>query len=114
MMRGPRRGGAAQLGPVGDGMTVGEGIETGLTAMQASGDPAWATLSTSSLRALDLPRASCVVIVLADGHEPGEAAARQSARRWKREGRRVRVAHPPHDLDHRLLGRAPRIAEVAR
>ena len=47
------------------------------------------------LRALDLPIEVRDVIVLADGDEPGEAAAQDCARRWSREGRRVLVARPP-------------------
>ena len=57
---------------------VGEGIETCLAAMQATGHPAWAALSTSGLRALDLPDDVRDVIVLADGDDPGEAAARDA------------------------------------
>jgi hypothetical protein len=99
MMLGPCRGGAVRLAPVGDVLMVGEGIETCLAAMQATGRPAWAALSTSGLRTLDLPRNVRNVIVLADGDEPGEAAAQDCARRWKREGRRVRVARPPQGMD---------------
>ena len=53
------------------------------------------------------------MIVLADGDDAGEAAARDAALRWKREGRRVRIAHPPQGLDFNdmLLGRAPNIEE---
>jgi len=78
---------------------VGEGIETCLAAMQATGDPAWAALSTSGLRTLDLPDSVHDVIVLADGDAPGEAAALDCARRWKREGRKVRIARPPRGCD---------------
>jgi hypothetical protein len=116
MMLGPRRGGAVRLGPAGDALMVGEGVETCLAAMQASGGPAWAALSTSGLRALDLPLAVRNVIVLADGDDPGDAAAQDCAWRWKREGRRVRIARPPHGMDFNdlLLRRAPRIEEAAR
>ena len=76
MMLGPCRGGAVRLAQPGDVLMVGEGIETCLAAMQATGHPAWAALSTSGLRALDLPGDVRDVIVLADGDEPGEAAAR--------------------------------------
>ena len=55
MMLGPCRGGAVRLGRSGDVLMIGEGIETCLAAMQATGHPAWAALSTSGLRALDLP-----------------------------------------------------------
>jgi len=63
----------------GDVLMIGEGIETCLAAMQETGHPAWAALSTSGLRALDLPKAVRDVIVLADGDDPGEAAARDLA-----------------------------------
>lgn len=106
MMLGPCRGGSVRLGPSGDVLMVGEGIETCLAAMQSTGLAAWAALSTSGLRALELPREIRDVIVLADGDNPGEAAARDCASRWKREGRRVRIAHPPRGLDFNDLLKA--------
>ncbi|HET9904099.1 MAG TPA: toprim domain-containing protein [Xanthobacteraceae bacterium] len=116
MMLGLCCGGALRLAHAGDVLMVGEGIETCLAAMQASGHTAWAALSTSGLRALDLPREVRDVIVLADGDDPGEAAALNCAWRWKREGRRVRIARAPQGMDFNdlLLRRAPRIEEVAR
>jgi hypothetical protein len=116
MMLGPCRGGAARLAIPGDVLMVGEGIETCLAAMQASGHPAWAALSTSGLRSLDLPANVRNVIVLADGDESGEAAARYCALRWKRQGRSVRIARPTQGMDFNdmLLGRASRIEEGAQ
>ena len=113
MMLGPCRGGLVRLGEPGDVLMVGEGIETCLAAMQATGKPAWAALSTSGLRALDLPRAIAEVIVLADGDEPGEAAAQHCARRWQREGRSVRIARPPSGMDFNdlLKARNPALTE---
>jgi putative DNA primase/helicase len=113
MMRGTCRGGAVRLADVADVLMVGEGIETCLAAMKATGNPAWAALSTSGLRTLDLPGNIFDVIVLADGDEAGEAAARDCAWRWKREGRRVRIARPPRGMDFNdmLLDRAPLIEE---
>jgi putative DNA primase/helicase len=109
MMLGPCRGGAVRLGRPGEVLMIGEGIETCLAAMQATGHPAWAALSTSGLRALDLSATVREVIVLADGDDPGEAAARDCALRWMREGRHVRIARPPRGLDFNdvLLGRVP-------
>ena len=107
MMLGPCRGGAVRLGEPGAVLMVGEGIETCLAAMLATGNAAWAALSTSGLRSLDLPRDIRDVIVLADGDEPGEAAAKECAQRWKREGRRVRIARPPQGMDFNDLLRAP-------
>jgi hypothetical protein len=116
MMLGPCRGGAVRLGMPNDVLMVGEGLETCLTAMQATGHPAWAALSTSGLRALDLPADVRAVIILADGDDAGEAAARDRAWRWRREGRRVRIARPPRGMDFNdmLMGRAPCIQAGAR
>ena len=107
MMLGPCGGGAVRLAVADQSLMVGEGIETCLAAMQATGRPAWAALSTFGLRTLVLPAEVRDVIVLADGDEPGEAAALDAARQWKREGRRVRIARPPRGMDFNdvLLGR---------
>jgi putative DNA primase/helicase len=115
-MLGRAAGGAVWLAEPADGLMVGEGIESCLAAMQATGHPAWAALSTSGLRSLELPKDVHDVIVLADGDEAGEAAARDSALRWKREGRRVRIARPPQGLDFNdmLLRRVPRTEECAQ
>ena len=96
-------------------LMVGEGIETCLAAMQETGHPAWAALSTSGLRTLDLPKSVRDVIVLADGDVPGEAAARDCGLRWKREGRRVRIARPPRGMDFNdmLVSRLSLLAEGA-
>jgi putative DNA primase/helicase len=99
MMLGPCRGGVVRLAEPGNLLMVGEGIETCLAAMQVIGCPAWAALSTSGLRALDLPKTVSEVIVLADGDDSGEAAALDCAMRWKNEGRRVRIARPPKGMD---------------
>jgi hypothetical protein len=109
MMLGPCRGGAVQLAVPGKVLLIGEGIETCLAAMQATGLPAWAALSTSGLRSLDLPNVA-EVIILADGDEAGEAAARSAARRWRLEERRVRIAHAPqgYDFNDLLLGLGPK------
>jgi hypothetical protein len=79
--------------------------------MQATGIPAWSAMSTSGLRALDLPAEIHKVIVLADGDDPGEAAARDCARRWLPEGRLVRIARPPRgrDFNDLLVDRAVQV-----
>jgi putative DNA primase/helicase len=108
MMLGRCRGGAVRLSGSGDELAVGEGIETCLAVIQATGSQAWAALSCSGLRGLDLPASIGEVLVLADGDKPGEAASRDCARRWKREGHLVRIANPPQGLDFNdlLLGDA--------
>jgi hypothetical protein len=109
MMLGPRRGGAVHLAKPRDCLMVGEGIETCLSVMQATGDPAWAALSATGLCSLELPPDVRNVIILADGDDAGERAVRDATLRWKSEGRRVRIARPPRGLDFNdmLTGRTP-------
>lgn len=98
-------GGAVKLAPPSEHLLVGEGIETCLAAMQATGVGAWAALSTSGLMNLELPPEVRRVTVLADndpvnpktGVKPGEAAARAAASRWRNQGRAVAVATPPDE-----------------
>jgi putative DNA primase/helicase len=99
MMLGPCRGGAVRLGIPSNPLMVGEGVETCLAGMQATGLSGWAALSTSGMRVLDLPPVVREVIVLADGDEAGEMAAKTAALRWRREGRLVRIARPPAGMD---------------
>lgn len=110
MMLGACRGGAVRLGQAGPVLLVGEGIETCLSAMQAAGIPAWAALSTAGLRTLVLPVIVRELIVLADGDEAGERAARDCAYLWKREGRSARIARAPPGMDFNdmLNARAPK------
>ncbi len=92
-------GGAVRLGPAAPVLIVAEGVETALTAMQATGIAAWAALGTAGLRNLILPPPPLArrVIVAADNDASGAglAAADAAARRWRAEGREVRIAHPP-------------------
>jgi putative DNA primase/helicase len=90
-------GGAVRLAAAAEVLLVGEGVETCLSAMQATTLPAWAALSTSGLVALNLPSIVRHVVILADHDRSGagERAARTAAQRWIAEGRRVRIAMPP-------------------
>lgn len=109
MMLGPCRGGAVRFGDAsGSNLLIGEGIETCLSAMKATGRPTWAALSASNLGSFDLPSQIRDVVVLADGDERGEQAAQQAAIRWRRQGRQVRIACPPrgYDFNDMLLGRS--------
>ncbi len=107
MMLGPCSGGAARLGPADASLMIGEGIESTLAVVKATGRPAWAALSTSGLTGLQLPMTVREVTVLADGDDAGERAARSCANRWADEGRRVLIARPPRGLDFNdmILGR---------
>jgi putative DNA primase/helicase len=109
MILGPARGGAVRLAPLAEKLMVGEGIETCLSAMEATGIGTWAALSTSGLKALVLPPVVREVIILADNDAAGIGAAEAAARRWYAEGRRVRIALPPKagaDFNDLLRGAA--------
>lgn len=99
MMLGPCRGGAVRLGAASSPLLIGEGIETCLSAMQATGHSAWAALSASGMRALALPDHVREVVILADGDEPGVRAAAKAANRFAAERRRVRIAQAPTGTD---------------
>lgn len=91
------RGGAVRLAAHDGELIVGEGIESTLSAMQASGLPGWAALSTSGLASLDLPPDVRAVTIAADNdiNGAGQRAASAAAARWVGERRAVRVALPP-------------------
>lgn len=117
-MLGRAAGGAVRLAPAAETLLIGEGIETCLTVMQATVQPAWAGLSTAGLMTLALPPIARTVFILAD-HDisgAGERVARIAAARWLAEGRRVRIAMPPEpgsDFNDIFVGRAcALIAEV--
>ena len=93
------RGTAIRLSPVAEELLVGEGIETTLSAIQITGRPGWAAGSAAMMRELELPASVKTVIILADGDDPGEQAAISSARRWLREGRRVKIVRAPRGSD---------------
>jgi hypothetical protein len=94
---GPAKGTAIRLSPLAEELLVGEGIETVLSAIQATGKPGWA--AGGLLRDLLLPPEVRRVVILADGDAPGERAATAAATRWIREKREVRIARAPSGKD---------------
>jgi putative DNA primase/helicase len=95
---GPIWGGAIRLDPVAPELAIGEGIESSASAGRLMGLPAWAAISAGNLaRGLVLPPEVRAVVIAADPDPAGEAAARDAALRWSREGRRVRIARPDQD-----------------
>jgi phage/plasmid primase-like uncharacterized protein len=90
---------------------IGEGVENCLSAMQATGLPAWSAISASFMESLRLPELVREIIILADHDRngAGQRAAARAARRWVQEGRRVRIALPPEagtDFNDILTGRS--------
>jgi putative DNA primase/helicase len=118
LFRGPVGGGAVRLGTIcpDDWLVIAEGIETTLSVMQATGLPGWAALSASGIKKLVLPQEVRSVLIAADNdaNGAGAAAAHDTARRWRSEGRRVGIPMPPDvgtDFNDLLLGRG-RVGEA--
>jgi len=98
MMLGPMWGGAVRLTPdaaLPRELVIGEGIESSASAGLLLGLPAWAALSAGNLGGgLILPDAVRVVTIAADADPVGQREAQQAARRWRAEGRTVRIVAP--------------------
>jgi hypothetical protein len=101
MMLGDCRGGAVRLGQITEDGVLGisEGIETGLAAMQTFGVPVWAALSTTGMRALQLPDTVKRAVIFSDMDSDGQAAAKDLAHRLYNENRRCSIALPKHGDD---------------
>lgn len=103
MTLGPVGGFACHLAPAAPVMAVSEGIETGLSVQLSTGLPTWAALSSGGIRKLILPplplAAEVIIAADNDSNGCGQHAAHEAASRWTKEGRRVRIALPPEDLD---------------
>ena len=101
-----------RLAPVlDDAVLIGEGVESTGAAIRVLDwhGGAWATLSTSGLRAVELPVEVRRVVIAADRdvEGAGQKAAAQLAERLRAEGRRVRIFVPEtigHDFCDELNG----------
>jgi uncharacterized protein (DUF927 family) len=77
-------------------LLLGEGVETVLTVMEATGFPGWATLGTSGLINLDLPDIVTEIILLAENDGgPNEKALNKALPSLIARGIEARVARPP-------------------
>ncbi len=99
MSLGPVAGGAVHLAKANGRLAVSEGIETGLSVLQATGIPTWAALSATNMVNVILPPGIRDVILAPDGDEAGEMGAQQAARRFVQEGRAVRIVPGPEGQD---------------
>ena len=92
--KGPIWGGAIRFA-TGPEIVVAEGPETALAAGRLLGLPAWSAINAGNLgKGLILPPEVQRVVIAADHDKPGIEAAEAAARRWKAEGRAVRIVRP--------------------
>ena len=107
MSLGPVAGGAVRLAKANGRLAISEGIETGLSILQATGIPTWAALSAPNMAKVILPPDIRDVILGPDGDEAGETGAQEAAKRFAQEARTVRVAPAPEGQDYNdMLGDA--------
>ena len=109
LMLGPCAGGAVRLAAAGPTLAIGEGIETCLAAMQLTGLPSWAALSTSGLRTIAIPPEVAEIVILQDNDGPGREASEAAADRLRSGGQRVRILSPAaifKDWNDQLIGSA--------
>ncbi len=96
MTLGPTTGGAVRLARAGPRLAIAEGVETGLSVLQACPDlPVWATLGRGGFKSVILPPDTREVVIAADADEDGETAAQEAAERFLAGGLTVRIARPP-------------------
>jgi putative DNA primase/helicase len=99
MSLGPTGGGAVRLAEATNQLVIAEGVETGLSYMQATGRPTWACLGAPGLRAIELPDCVRILFIAADDDDAGEQAAGVVANRFMRRGLVVKIARPPKGMD---------------
>jgi len=88
-------GGVVRLfSPDGDWLAVGEGIESSLAFRVIHDTPTWATLSTSGMRAVELPEEHRRIVIALDFDGPGLTAAEQLLKKLQAEGREVSLCWP--------------------
>lgn len=101
-MLGTAKGGAVRLAPIGDDGVLGvsEGIETGIAAMMMYPDvPVWAALSTSGMKAFQIPSGCKRLVIFADAGEAGQAAASELSTAAERAGVAAIIVRPQSDDD---------------
>lgn len=92
--KGPVWGGAIRFN-TGSEIVVAEGPETAIAAGLILGLPAWSAISAGNLaKGLKLPADVRRVVIAADHDKPGIDAAQNAMRRWRQEGRIVRMVLP--------------------
>lgn len=87
-------GSAIRLAPTAAEMVVCEGLEDGLTLQQELGVATWVSAGVGNFRSLELPAGVRSVIIGADNDTSGRLGAEEATKRFRNEGRNVRVIYP--------------------
>jgi phage/plasmid primase-like uncharacterized protein len=95
MIVGDHVGGFIRLGRVRDECVIGEGWESALSASEACGLPALASINAANMRALVLPASVRRVVIAYDRGAVGELSAEALAERLTAAGLAVEMFGPP-------------------
>ena len=82
-----------------DTLAIGEGLETVLAARQLGFTPAWALGSVGAISFFPLVADVSQLIILGETGNASASAIRFCGKRWRKAGRRVRVAMPEIGTD---------------
>jgi hypothetical protein len=77
------------------GLTICEGVETGIAIFQAELRPIWACGGAGTLRAFPLLGGIEAFTIAADADGPGQHAAKDVAQRWRQADREAFIIAPP-------------------
>jgi phage/plasmid primase-like uncharacterized protein len=94
MALGKLGGGAVRLTAGAPELILSEGIETGLSILQATGRHVWAALGTSNLGRVELPDFVRRIIIGADQDDSGIKAATVAANTYRARGYQVAIVSP--------------------
>jgi putative DNA primase/helicase len=100
---------AVMLNPLGDVLTIGEGVETCLAARQLGYRPAWALGSVGAISFFPLIKKVKRLRILAETGDASKRATRLCGRRWHGAGRKVQIIRPDaghDDLNDELMAKA--------
>ncbi len=77
------------------GLTLCEGVETGIALLMAGIAPVWCCGGAANLASFPILAGIEALTVAADADAPGQRAAETAAQRWRAAGRKVVVIAPP-------------------
>ena len=99
---------AVKLGPLGDTLHIGEGVETCMAARQLGHAPAWALGSVGGISRFPLIEGVTCLRILGEAGEASARAIELCGGRWHAAGRRVQLVMPStgSDLNDQLMAAA--------
>jgi hypothetical protein len=100
---------AIMLDPIDRELAIGEGVETCMAARQLGVGPTWALGSTGGIAGFPVLDGIDRLILLGENDRASAEAIQFCARRWRKAGRRVRIAMPDigSDLNDELMSATP-------